>query len=74
VVESAALTLARTQLAAWRERCELPHELARARDWILDLERGAWPELAAELATWLASLQPDHPLRRELARAGAAIA
>lgn len=64
VIEFSAHSLARTQLAAWRERCEQPDELARARDWIFDLERGAWPELAAELTCWIATLPIDHPLRR----------
>lgn len=71
VVESTALALARTQLEAWRDRCDHPHDIARARHWFLDLERGAWPQLAAELSAWLATLALDHPLRRELARAGA---
>jgi hypothetical protein len=68
VVEAAALELARTQIAAWKQQCEQPHELARAREWILDLERGAWPQLATELASWTASLPTDHPLRRATSR------
>src|SRR5690606_15967906 len=42
---------------------EIRLDLARARAWLDDLERGGWPEFAAELYAWHRSLPPDHPLR-----------
>jgi hypothetical protein len=30
---------------------------------MIDLERGAWPGVAAALASWQATLEPEHPLR-----------
>jgi hypothetical protein len=63
VVEAGALALARTQLEDWIASRHEPDDRSRVDRWMIDLEHGGWPTFAAALASWQATLGPEHPLR-----------
>jgi hypothetical protein len=66
VVEAGALALAQTKLDGWVSGWHEPDDPARVARWMIDLEHGGWPSFAAALASWQATLGPQHPLRVEL--------
>lgn len=63
VIEAGALALAQMQLDEWIAGRHEPHDRARVSTWMIELERGAWPSIAAGLASWQATLEPEHALR-----------
>ena len=63
VVEAGALALAQAQLDEWIAGRHEADDHTRVSTWMIDLERGAWPSVAAALANWQATLEPEHPLR-----------
>jgi hypothetical protein len=63
VVEAGALALAQAQLDAWIAGRHELDDRRRVETWMLDLESGPWSSVAAALANWQATLEPEHPLR-----------
>jgi hypothetical protein len=66
VIEAAALRVAGELLDAWQAGAHEADDVERVRDWLIDLERGAWPSFAAALRDWQSKLAADHPLRVNL--------
>jgi hypothetical protein len=62
VVEAGALALAQLQLDDWIAGRHDADDRSRLGTWMIDLEQGGWPSLAAALASWQATLGPEHPL------------
>lgn len=63
VVEAGALALARAQLEDWIAGRYEADDRSRIARWMIDLEHGSWPSFASALASWQATLAPEHPLR-----------
>lgn len=66
VVEAGALALAQAQLGDWIAGRHDADDRSRVARWLVDLESGGWPSVAAALASWQATLDPEHPLRVSL--------
>jgi hypothetical protein len=62
LVEAGARTLVHTLLEQWASGHIEPDDASWLRDWLLDLERGRWPDIAHALTRWQAELDVGHPL------------